>query len=79
MNNSELDSWFCSLSVKQIEHIACRVLKKQGKDPKEGVYPHCATIWNALDESKKQYIHDHCTDQHGMWIQEGGDAPFYSY
>lgn len=79
MKNLELDSWFCSLSVKQKEHIACKVLVKQGKDPKGGLYPNCVDVWNALDESIKDDIHSHCTDKHGMWIQEGGDGPIYSF
>jgi len=79
MTNTELDNWFCSLSVKQKEHIACKVLMKQEKDPKQGLYPNCVNVWNELDEEKKNIIHDHCTDKHGMWIQDGGDAPFYSF
>jgi len=79
MNNFELDSWFCSLSVKQKEHISCKVLLKQGKDPKEGLYPNCVDVWSVLDENIKNDIHSHCTDKHGMWIQEEGDGPIYSY
>jgi len=79
MTKNQLDDWFCSLSIKQKEHIACKVLLKQEKDPKRGLYPNCVTIWNELDEEVKNTIHDHCTDKHGMWIQEGGDAPIYSY
>lgn len=79
MKEQELDSWFCSLSVPQKEHIACKVLLKQGKDPHAGVYPNCVDVWSELDAEKKESIHEHCTDSHGMWIQEGGDGPIYSY
>jgi len=79
MTNSQLDDWFCSLSVKQKEHIACKVLKAQDKDPKGGLYPNCASVWSELDEERKESIHEHCTDRHGMWIQEGGDGPIYSF
>lgn len=79
MTNKELDSWYCSLTVKQKEHIACKVLLKEGKDPKAGVYPGCTDVWVPLEEEVKQKIYTHCTDDHGMWIQEGGDAPIFSY
>lgn len=79
MTTTELDNWFCSLSVKQKEHIACKVLLKQEKDPKRGLYPNCTDVWLLLSEDIKQNIHDHCTDSHGMWIQDGGDGPIYSY
>jgi len=79
MTEIELDNWFCSLTVKQKEHIACKVLLKQERDPKAGIYPNCADVWMSLDEDIKDKIHDHCTDKHGMWIQEGGDAPIFSY
>ena len=32
MTTLELDNWFCSLSVKQKEHISCKVLLKEGKE-----------------------------------------------
>lgn len=76
---SELDLWFCSLTIKQKEHISCKVLLKEGKDPKEGLYPNCTEIWKSLDEETKQKIHDHCTDEHNMWIQEGGNGTIFSY
>lgn len=79
MKEQELDSWFCALSVKQKEHIACKVLLKQEKDPKEGLYPNCVKVWGELDAEIKNSIHEHCTDAHGMWIQEAGDGPIYSY
>lgn len=79
MTDKQLDNWFCSLSVKQKEHIACKILAKQGKDPKEGLYPNSYNIWKELDEERKNGIHDHCTDSHGMWIQEGGDGPIFSF
>lgn len=76
---SKHDSWFCSLNVRQKEHIACKVLRKAGKDPKDGLYPNCTAVWLSLDDERKEFIHDHCTDKHGMWIQEGGDGPIFSY
>lgn len=79
MTQKELDSWFVSLAVKQKEHIACKVLLKQGKDPKGGVYPNCWGVWEELSEDIKNQIHSHCTDKHGMWIQEEGDGPIYSF
>lgn len=79
MTKTQLDDWYCSLSIKQKEHIACKVLLKQGLDPKNGLYPNCISVWTQLDLETQNWIHDHCTDRHGMWIQEGGDAPIYSY
>lgn len=80
MTEQELDNWFCSLSVKQKEHIAAKLAKYNGLDAKEYMYPNCWDLWARCDDVvQKQMIHDHCTDNHGMWIQEGGDAPIFSY
>jgi len=79
INEQALDTWFCSLTVKQKEHIAVKVKMKRGEDPKTGIYPFCSDVWMSLDAEKKNWIHDHCTDRHGMWIQEEGDGPIYSY
>jgi len=79
MENVKLMDWFCSLSIQQKEHIACKVLLQQGKDPKEGVYPRCVTVWESLTFEQQQSIYEHCTDHHGMFIQQPGDAPFYSF
>lgn len=79
MTEKELNNWFCSLTIKQKEHIACKILLKHKRDAKEGLYPKSVLVWNELDTEKKNWIHSHCTDKHGMWIQEAGDAPFYSF
>lgn len=74
-----LDNWFCSITVKQKEHIAAKLAKYNNLDAKEFMYPNCVTLWERCDAEQKQVIHDHCTDHHGMWIQEEGDGPIYSY
>jgi len=79
MTRRALDNWFCSLSVKQKEHIAAKIAMQQGKSANEARYPNSVKFWADLPVENKQQIHDHCTDSHGMWIQEGGDGPFYSY
>jgi len=79
MNEQELDKWFCSLSIQQKEHISCKVLIKEGKNPKQGLYPNCIDVWTLLPVERKESIYHHCTDSHGMWIQEPGDGPIYSY
>lgn len=79
MKYQTYDEWFCSLQVKQKEHVACKVLIKEGKDTKQGIYPNCVNIWLPLDNETKARIYAHCTDKHGMWIQEGGDGHIYSY
>jgi len=73
------DDWFCSLSTKQKEHIAAKLAIKKGDNPKDALYPNCVIYWNELSEERKQQIHDHCTDKHGMWVQINEDWNVYSY
>jgi len=70
MTEKELDIWFSDITVKQKEHIACKVLLKDGKDAKDGVYPKCTRVWCELTYDRKLWIHEHCTDRHGMWAVE---------
>jgi len=79
MTIQELDNWFCSLPVKRKEHISVKVYLKEGKDPKEALYPNCTDVWLGLEPKRKESIYHHCTDDHGDWIQEGGDGHIYSY
>jgi len=70
MTITELDNWFVSITVKQKEHIAAKVLLKEGRDVHAAKYPNCWNIWKDLPENVKQAIHEHCTDNHGMWAVE---------
>lgn len=79
MSEKELNDWFCSLTIKQKEHIAYRLCTINNTDKENIPYPNCVNVWLPLCVEQKQTIHDHCTDKHGMWIQEGGDATIFSY
>lgn len=67
---SKLDMWFTDITVKQKEHIAAKILLKEGRDVHAAAYPNCWNVWKDLPEDLKQAIHDHCVDDHGMWVAE---------
>ena len=81
MQNSELDIWWSSLSIKQKERIARKAAQKASPDGKvddsQVRYPACTAWWNSLSGTKRLEIHDHCVDRHGYLLPEWNDASPY--
>ena len=81
MHNSELEIWWSSLAISQKERIARKAAGKASPDgtvdESQVLYPACTRWWNALPESRKQEIHDHCADRHGYLLQDWNDATPY--
>jgi len=65
------DKWWSSLKVTEKERIASKIKRE------EVTYPQCTVVWNELSEERKQKIHDHCVDSHGLLLPEVFDGnPF---
>lgn len=62
--NYSMNEWWASLTVVEKERIASKVAGRKV------VYPECTTLWNSLGEDKQRKIHDHCTDAHGLVMQD---------
>ena len=81
MRNTELETWWASLTIAQKERIARKGQTKTapgGKVDEELVrYPACTRWWNSLDEPLKEKVHDHCVDRHGYLLMEWRDADPY--
>ena len=67
------DEWWASLVVTQKERIASKIAKR------EVHYPECTTVWMSIDAERKQRIHDHCTDEHGLVKPLWNEGDTYSY
>lgn len=79
MNNTELDNWWCGLTNIQKERIASKIASKANGTPTKVEYPACTQWWIDTDISRKQAIHDHCTDAHGYLLDEWSEGKEYSY
>ena len=81
MRNTELETWWASLTIAQKERIARKGQTKTapgGEVDEELVrYPACTRWWNSLDEPLKEKVHDHCVDRHGYLLMEWRDADPY--
>ena len=81
MRNTELETWWASLTIAQKERIARKGQSKTapgGEVDEELVrYPACTRWWNSLDEPLKEKVHDHCVDRHGYLLMEWRDADPY--
>lgn len=62
--NYSMNEWWASLTVVEKERIASKVAGRKV------VYPECTTLWNSLGDARQREIHDHCTDKHGLVMQE---------
>ena len=61
----DLDKWWSGLKVTEKERIATKILKKNPEISGVADYPHCTTIWNSLEGSRKEWIYKHCMFKHG--------------
>ena len=61
----DLDKWWSGLRVTEKERIATKILAKNPELKGEASYPHCTTLWNSLDEHRKEWICKHCMFRHG--------------
>ena len=77
MRDYDLETWWSSLAISEKERIALKALSKAGGDPAMAKYPHCTSWWNALEESRKQKIHNHCVLRHGDVLKDWNDADPY--
>ena len=73
MEKYTLDEWWAGLTVPQKERIAGKVAKCPVH------YPECTIVWNKLTAERKQRIHDHCTDEHGLIRTDWTEGTTYSY
>lgn len=77
---NELDTWWASLKVVEKEHIATKATRKDsGDETIEVKYPECSRWWLSISEERKQAIHDHCTDKHGLLLPEWKEGKCMSY
>lgn len=68
---ANVDIWWSSITVAQKERIARKA------NQKEVPYPECTRWWLSLPEERKQKIHDHCVDSHGLFLRDWNDGnPF---
>ena len=81
MRNDNLEIWWASLTIAQKERIARKGQTKASPDGKVDEtlvrYPACTRWWNDLPLEKKQEIHDHCVDHHGLFLADWNDATPY--
>jgi len=79
MNEKELNGWFCSLPTKRKEHIAAKILLKDGGDVHLAKYPNCTAIWLQIDKVLKERIYDHCTNKHGDCVDDWQEGDVFSF
>lgn len=79
MKKEDLNKWWSGLTVTQKEHIASKVVSKRDGPPTQIHYPACTVVWNELSDEQQEFIHDHCTDKHGMILPEWQEGDTYSY
>ncbi|MCQ2229850.1 MAG: hypothetical protein MJZ13_08930 [Bacteroidales bacterium] len=76
---SELDVWWSSLKITEKERIATKAVRNDGKVDAVVVYPECTRWWISIPEERKQAIHAHCTDVHGLLLPEWKEGKCLSY
>ena len=78
MSNTDLETWWASLPVKEKERIARKGLMKAGvTDANLSYYPACTRWWESLDVERKNSIKTHCEASHGDIVREWDDANPY--
>ena len=81
MEKVDLELWWASLPVKEKERIARKGLIKASPngqvDDALFFYPACTRWWEAQEESRKQFIYDHCSAAHGDVLREWDEANPY--
>ena len=79
MNSETLDAWWASLTMFQKERIASKaVSKSEGKEVRIS-YPACTEWWVSTSPEVRQRVYEHCTDKHGLLLEEWRDGKTYSY
>lgn len=76
---NKLDNWWSSLTITQKERIATKAARKAGDENANVTYPACSVWWMSIDEERKQMIHDHCTNDHGLLLPEYQEGNIMSY
>ena len=81
MDNNALEIWWSSLAISEKERITRKALTLASSDgtADESLvqYPACTRWWNDLPVEKKQKIHDHCVNRHGLLLPDWNDATPY--
>lgn len=81
MTMTKTDEWWASLTIAQKERVAGRIVaNEQTESPRPSVvYPACTAIWMALPDERKEWIYDHCTNAHGLVIDDWTEGYSLSY
>lgn len=84
MNNVQLDEWWGHLTIRDKERIATKAWAIEHDQPvpygqTPVPYPACSAWWRGIDIARKQTIHDHCTDSHGLFIPDWTEGKTLSY
>lgn len=67
----KLETWWASLTVSEKERIAGKIASKAlGGKYVQVHYPECSTLWNELSQEEQEAIYRHCTDAHGLLLQD---------
>ena len=80
ISSKELNVWWASLTIGQKERIASKI-KSRENDGRTVVvnYPECSDVWNSLPVESQRAIYQHCTDDHGLLLQEWTEGWAFSY
>lgn len=76
--NETLENWWAGLTVTEKERIGTKIARNAGHH-KAVIYPECSTWWNRLSMELKLRIYQHCTDDHGLLLQDWKEGEVYSY
>ena len=79
MDNKSLDQWWAGLTIAQKERIASKAASKRSGNSEQVLYPECTRWWLGVEAEQKEWVYAHCTDKHGLLLEEWREGKTYSY